>query len=184
MSLQRHALVVIDVQKGFDDPAWGPRNNPACESNIARLIEAFRRKDRPVVFVRHDSVIPDGRMKPGTAGNGFKDVLQGNPDLLVVKSVNSAFYGTPDLHAWLRDRRLVGMVICGITTNHCCETTARMGGNLGYDVQFVLDATHAFDRIALDGTVVTADELARVTAANLQDEFATVTSTAAILERG
>jgi len=184
MSLQRHALVVVDVQKGFDDPSWGRRNNPACESNVARLIEEWRRKDRPVVFVRHDSLIPNGRMKAGTPGNEFKDVLQGSPDLLVVKNVNSAFYGTPDLHAWLRDRRLGGIVICGITTNHCCETTARMGGNLGYDVQFVLDATHTFDRPALDGTLVTADELARVTAANLHEEFATVTSTAAILERG
>lgn len=183
MSLQRHALIVIDVQKSFDDPAWGRRNNPACESNIARLIQDWRHKDRPVVFVRHDSVIPNGRMKTGTPGNEFKDVVRGNPDLLVVKNVNSAFYGTPDLHAWLRDRRLAGLVICGITTNHCCETTARMGGNLGYDVQFVLDATYTFDRTALDGSVVAADELARVTAVNLHGEFATVTTTAAIVDR-
>ena len=182
MSWQRHALIVIDVQKSFDDPAWGPRNNPVCESNIAALIRHWRAKDRAVVFVRHDSVIPAGRMKPGTPGNQFKEIVEGRPDLLVVKSVNSAFYGKPDLHAWLQGKGLRGLVICGITTNHCCETTARMGGNLGYDVQFVLDATHTFDRPALDGTVVRADELARVTAANLEGEFATVTATAAMLE--
>ena len=64
----------------------------------------------------------------------------------------------------------------GITTNHCCETTARMGGNLGYDVRFVIDATHTFDRGEL-----TADELAKATATNLHGEFATVTRTEELL---
>ena len=179
---EQRALIVVDVQKGFDNPAWGRRNNPACEANVGRLIARWRAAGGPVVFVRHDSVIPEGRLKPGTAANEFKDVVQGQPDLLVVKSVNSAFYGKPDLHAWLQQRGIRGLVLCGITTNHCCETTARMGGNLGYDVRFVLDATHTFDAVAPDGVRVTADELARVTATNLHGEFATVTSTAAILE--
>ena len=39
------------------------------------------------------------------------------------------------------------MTVCGITTNHYCETTARMAGNLGYDPAFVLDATRTFDRV-------------------------------------
>jgi nicotinamidase-related amidase len=62
---------------------------------------------------------------------------------------------------------LRSVVICGITTNHCCETTARVAGNLGYDTSFVLDATFTFDRRGLDGTMISADELARVTAADL-----------------
>ena len=64
-------------------------------------------------------------------------------------------------------------MLCGITTNHCCETTARMAGNLGYDVRFVLDATHTFDRGDL-----TADQLAHATATNLNEEFATIVTTA------
>ena len=69
--------------------------------------------------------------------------------------------------------------MCGIQTNFCCETTARIGSDLGYDVWFVLDATHTFDIAAPDGEVVPAAEVARMTGINLQDEFAEVVTTAA-----
>lgn len=114
-------------------------------------------------------------------GNALSESLAGEPDLLVRKSVHSAFYGTPDLHAWLKNRAIQRVVVCGVTTNHCCETTARMANNLGYDVYFALDATHTFDRIGPDGVLIPAEVLARVTAANLDGEFATVTSTADLL---
>ncbi len=55
-NLDRTALVLIDVQQGFDQADyWGPRNNPACASNIAALLTEWRDRARPVVFVRHDS---------------------------------------------------------------------------------------------------------------------------------
>lgn len=176
------ALVVVDVQVGFDDPWWGPRNNPACDENIAALVSGFGSTGRPVVFVRHDSVDPGSPLRPGTPGNALKAYLADRrPDLTVVKSVNSSFHGTPDLEAWLRARDISTVVVTGITTNHCCETTARVGGNLGFDVRFVLDATHTFDRQGPDGTTMTADELARATATNLHGEFATVVSTREVL---
>jgi nicotinamidase-related amidase len=56
-----------------------------------------------------------------------------------------------------------------------------MASDLGYEVAFVLDATHTFDHTALDGTTVTADEMTRATAASLQAEFATVMTTATAL---
>jgi nicotinamidase-related amidase len=176
--LDRLALVVVDVQRAFGDAAyWGTPDNPACEANVAALIEAWRARGRRVVFVRHDSVEPDSPLRPGLPGNDFTDALTGTPDLLVSKSVNSSFHGTPDLDAWLRAQDLDGLVVCGITTNHCCETTARVGGNLGHTVLFALDATHTFDRTAPDGSLVTAAELARATATNLHGEFATVVRT-------
>ena len=178
--LDRTALVIVDVQRGFDDPTfWGTRNNPACEDNIAALLAAWRAAGRPVVFVRHDDTgSSSSPLRPDGAGNAFKPLLTGEPDLLVSKDVHSSFHGEPDLAAWLRENDLDSIAICGITTNHCCETTARVGGNLGFDVLFVLDATHTFDRTGPDGTTLTADELARATATNLHGEFATVVSTA------
>ena len=181
----RSALIVVDVQKAFDDPAWGARNNPDCERNIGALIGTWRERGFPVVFVRHDGLEEEspydtlGREHPG---NAFKEVLEGEPDLLVTKHVNSAFHGSPDLEAWLRANGVDAITVCGIQTQMCCETTARVGGNLGHDVLFVIDATHTFDRTGPDGTSMTADELARATATNLHGEFATVVSTSELLE--
>jgi nicotinamidase-related amidase len=177
-ALDETALVVVDVQRGFDDAAhWGRRNNPDCERNVAALIAAWRAGRRPLVYVRHDSIEPGSPLQPGAEGNAFKDVVSGTPDLLVTKHVNSAFYGDPDLHGWFQERDIRSIALCGISTNHCVETTARMGANLGYDVLFALDATHTFDRSGPDGTVMTADELARATATSLHGEFATVVAT-------
>ena len=182
-ALDRSALVVVDVQRGLEDPVWGRRDNPDCEANIAALIAEWRTGGRPVVFVRHDSVRPESPLAPGQPGNDLKDVLDGEPDLLVTKTVNSAFYGSPALGPWLEERGLEGIVVCGITTNHCCESTARTGGDLGYDVRFVLDATHTFDLRGPDGEIVRAEDLSRATAASLHGEFATVLRTADLLER-
>ena len=177
-TLQRPALIVVDVQRGFDDADyWGKRDNPDCEANIAGLLAHWRERSWPVVFVSHDSTNPASALAVGTPGNEFKDVISGEPDLLVSKTVNSSFHGTPDLHAWLQSKGIEEVVICGITTNHCCETTARVAGNLGYDTYFVIDATHTFDRPALDGSILPAATLTAVTAANLHDEFATVVRT-------
>ena len=179
----RSALVVVDVQEGFNDPSWGQRNNPACEANIAALLAAWRRTGEPIVFVRHDSQSAGSPLLTGQPGNDLQPLLTGDPDLLVTKSVNSAFHGSPDLHAWLVAQGLSRIVVCGITTNHCCETTARVGGNLGLDVTFVIDATYTFDRTGPDGVTIDADTLSRVTATNLHDEFADVVSTDDVLER-
>ena len=106
-------------------------------------------------------------------------MIEGEPDLLVTKERQLG------LHR--RGRRssrgcasaaIDAIVVAGIQTNMCCETTARMGANLGFDVAFALDATHTFDLPdAVGGGRIDADTLARVTAANLHDEFAQVLST-------
>ena len=181
------ALIVVDAQRGFDDPGWGPRNNPTCDDNIMALIDDWSRHERPLVYVRHDSTedeadLPSAALIAGTPGNELRDYLgKAEPDLLVTKQVNSAFHGSPDLHAWLLGQQVSGIVVCGITTDHCCETTVRVGANLGHDVLFPIDATFTFDRRHPDGSMLSADEITRATAASLHDEFANVTTTAEVL---
>jgi nicotinamidase-related amidase len=180
--LSRYALVVVDAQEGFHDPSWGKRNNPACDDNIAALVDRWHAARRPVVHVRHDEPERGHPLESDSPGNRLRPYLATPPDLLVTKQVNSSFHGSPDLQAWLTARDLPGIVVCGITTNHCCETTARVGGNLGFDVLFALDATHTFDRTGPDGETMTADELTRATATNLHGEFATVVGTQDLLD--
>ncbi|MFG2867585.1 cysteine hydrolase family protein [Streptomyces sp. NPDC048338] len=184
------ALVVVDVQKGFEEEYWGKRDNVDAEGNIATLIDLWQETGRPVVFVRHDS--PAGSRSPlrrGHVGNDFKDFVQERrgkgrgPELLVTKSVNSAFYGEPDLDAWLKGAGIGQIVIVGIQTNMCNETTARMGGNLGYDVLFPLDAMHTFDLAGPFGWTAGAEELTRATAVSLHGgRFARVVSTRDVVE--
>jgi len=177
------ALIVIDVQEGFADPRWGPGNNPACEANIGALLHAWTAAGRPVVLVRHDDLGEGSPLHPLAAGNALKPLVADTPhDLVVSKDVNSAFYGRPDLHAWLQERGIRQLVLCGIQTNMCVETTARMAGNLGYDVIVPLDATRTFDLSGPLGETLTADELARATAVNLHGgEFARVVTTKDVL---
>lgn len=174
-------LVVIDVQNGFKHPSMPPSNNPACEANVKRLLNAWRQRQWPVVLVRHDSKSITSVLRPGQAGNELQPGIDGAKDLVVSKSVHSAFLGEPSLEAWLKAGGHSGIVICGIQTNYCCETTARMGNNLGYEVDFAIDATRTFDLTDLDGNVVTAAELSRITATNLNGEFARVLTTEALL---
>ena len=66
------ALILIDVQQGFDDPRWGRRNNPEAEQTIALLLDCWRSAGRPVVHVRHDSQADRSVLRPGNPGNDFK----------------------------------------------------------------------------------------------------------------
>ncbi len=177
------ALIVIDVQKGFDDGAfWGPRNNPDCEMNVFNLIKAWRDQQWPVVFVKHNSTKPSSPLAPGGKGNEFKDVITGDPDLLVTKSVHSAFYGDPDLDAWLKEHGITGVAICGIQTNMCCETTARMASDLGYDLLFVEDAMHTFDLTTPTKKVYRAREIARYTSLSIDADFGRVVRTSDLVD--
>ncbi len=71
---ERAALLVIDVQEGFCNPSWGPRNNPEAESNIGQLLAVWRETGRPVVHVHHESASPEESFFPSTRGNEPKTV--------------------------------------------------------------------------------------------------------------
>jgi len=178
----KSALLLIDVQKGFDNPAWGQRNNPEAESNIATLLATWRKHAAPIIHVKHCSVSPQSPLHPSQPGNAFKDEAlpqQGEPEF--TKTVNSAFIGT-GLEDYLHEQGLRSLVIVGLTTDHCVSTSTRMAGNLGFDVTLVSDATATFERKDTNGQHVSAEDMHRVNLASLHGEFCVVKTTAEILE--
>jgi nicotinamidase-related amidase len=175
------ALIVIDVQQGFNDPNWGERNNPQAEANIARLLAAFRGAGRPVIHVRHDSTSPNGSFRPGTPGHRVKpEAAPIGSERVYHKTVNSAFIGTT-LESDLRQARIEAVVIVGLTTNHCVSTTTRMAGNFGFDTYIVSDATATFERIGIHGEMRAAEDVHLAALSDLSGEFATVVSTDDVL---
>jgi nicotinamidase-related amidase len=181
LATARTALLPIDVQRAFDDPFWGRRDNPAMEANGLRLLQAWRDRGWPLLHVRHDSVEPGSTLRPEAPGNAFKPGYgpQGD-EPLVAKSVNSAFIGT-DLELRLRRLDVDSVVVFGITTDRCVSTTARMASNLGFRTLVVGDATACFDVVDTAGRTLAAEDLARAHLATLHDEFARVVGTEELL---
>jgi nicotinamidase-related amidase len=175
-------LIIIDVQKGFDDPKWGSRNNPDAEQKIAALLAAWRKTGRPVFHVQHLSKSDGSPLNPRNPGHEIKEVVrprEGEP--VFQKNVNSAFIGT-DLENALRQRGIGTVVIVGLTTPHCVSTSARMAGNLGFEVYLPSDAIAAFDITGPDGKRYSAEEIHRVSLATLHDEFATIVDSKDLLD--
>jgi nicotinamidase-related amidase len=108
-------------------------------------------------------------------------VLPLKHEIIIEKSVNSAFIGT-NLHGQLTDMGSKRVVITGLTTNHCVETTTRMAGNLGFNPILVSDATATFDRMGPDGNLYKAEDIHTMTLVNLHEEFAEIIDTNTLIE--
>jgi len=179
------ALLVIDLQRAIDDPVWadaGPRNNLDAESNVARLLEAWRSAGRPVIHIRHDSTFSNSPYRPGQPGNSFKPEaapLASEP--VIGKRTNSAFIGT-GLQALLESSGIRTVFVAGVMTNNSVEATVRMSGNLGFDTCLVEDACFTFARRDFAGCLRTAGEVHALSLANMEGEYCRIAKTAAVLE--
>lgn len=179
------ALLLVDIQKGFDDVEYwgGHRNNPEAEINMKRLLDFWRQNDLPVFHIKHCSTNPNSPLVAGKPGNEFKDVVKpNNGEAVIEKSVNSAFIGT-DLQQQLDTAGIRQLVIVGLTTDHCVSTAARMAGNFGYDTFVVSDATATFDKVGADGQEYSAEIIHETALASLHNEFATVLKTDELIDQ-
>lgn len=138
------ALIVIDVQDSFKKDAfeWDRRSNPHFEKNIEALIAAFRSARLPIVYFLHTG--PYEGFRANDPECRLMDFLHPLGDeTLLYKSTRSCF-GNADLQRLLVKKGIQRLVITGIQTEQCCETTARDGADLGYDIDFIVDATSTF----------------------------------------
>ncbi|WP_108869313.1 cysteine hydrolase family protein [Aquimarina aquimarini] len=181
---QNVALILIDIQKGFDDEQYwgGNRNNKDAEVKSALILNKWRELDLPIFHIIHSSDNPISRLHESHPGFEIKDEVKPiNGEPILVKNVNSAFIGT-DLKERLDNQAIKKVVIIGLTTNHCVSTTARMAGNYGFDTLLVSDATATFDRIGINGEKFSSEIIHQTSLANLNDEFAQVVDTKKLLE--
>jgi nicotinamidase-related amidase len=140
---RRAALVVIDVQESFRHmPFWSDVDLPSFRAALLRLEAGCRQRGVPVVHVFHVESRP---VRSATASGHVHalDWLPGPPDACFFKHTHNAFSDTGlDLH--LRRLRIERLIIAGIRTEQCCETTTRVGSDIGYEVDFVSEATLTF----------------------------------------
>lgn len=184
-SHQASALLVIDVQDSFKaSPRWERRNNPALEANVDRLIQAFRKAGRPVFYILHSD--PDEHFQTTSPHYKLMDFLAPRADEPVLhKTTRNSFTSTP-LQRLLTQAGIRRLAVTGIQMEQCCETTARLAADLGYEVDFVLDATLTFPiPHRVDGRVVgelAVAEIEQRTCFVLRDRFARIVDTRTLVE--
>jgi nicotinamidase-related amidase len=181
LDLNNAILLPIDMQKGFDEPSWPKRWNDNVDTNGRALLDAWRKANRTIVHVRHDSVEPGSTLALAHLGNAHREgFLPLSGEKLVTKSVNSAFIGT-DLDIHLRRIGAKTIVVFGITTDMCVSTTIRMGANMGWPMVLVEDACDCFEQAASDGSIIPARQMHEAHVATLRTEFCKVVTTAELL---
>lgn len=184
--MMKSCLVLIDVQESFRHrPYFTPQDLPAYLEAQNALVRAAQRSGTPIVRIFH----VDG---PRTADNAFAlesghvRPLEGLADVEAAatfhKSRHSALVGT-GFDVWLTRNGIGRLVISGIRTEQCCETTARHASDLGFQVDYVTDATLTFDMKNGDGSTLTAADIRVRTATVLRDRFAAILSVPQAVDR-
>jgi nicotinamidase-related amidase len=163
------ALVVIDVQVGmFEEPSPVYQGEQLL-ARIDSLLEKARSADIPIIYVQHGSERADHPLKIGTAGWSIHPAIAPRQeDRIVQKRMPDAFYET-DLQQILQQLGVKKLVLTGIQTDLCVDTTCRRACSLDYDVTLVADAHSTWDRAPL-----TAEQIIAHHNALLSDWFATV----------
>lgn len=182
----KSCLIVIDAQESFRHrPYSTERDIPAYLAAQNELIAGCMARGLPVVRVLH----VDG---PATAANPFAlesnhvvplaGLLDFTPAAAFIKGRHSALVGT-GLDVWLTENGIGRLIISGIRTEQCCETTTRHASDLGWRVDFVPDATLTWDMQQPDGRPLSAADIKARTATVLNDRFATICTAEQALQR-
>lgn len=172
MSKGQTALVVVDVQESFRHRAyWNDRDVPAFLERVQALIDGAKARGIPVVQILH------------VEGTGVFSVASGHvrtmegvsiePDVRFEKRSHSALVGS-GLDVWLVQQGIGRLIVCGIRTEQCCETTTRHASDLGYEVDFVTEATLTWAMTDRQRRVWPPEEIKARTELVVNGRFATV----------
>jgi nicotinamidase-related amidase len=179
-------LLVIDVQESFRHrPYFSEAGVGAYLARQNALIAGCRKAGVPVVRILHVDAPPDAG-NPFAIESGLVRPMEGlapfEPAATFQKTRHSALVGT-GLDVWLVQNGIHRLVVSGIRTEQCCETTTRHASDLGFAVDFVAEATHTFGMQHLDGSALPAADIVRRTTAVLKDRFARICTVGEALDR-
>lgn len=179
--MSHKALIVIDAQHSFRHSSyWSENDLPSYLEKQQALIDGCVQQGIPVIQVFH--VEDQGHFSLDSGNVKTLSELSINPDLIIHKRFHSAFAGTP-LAARLTERGVTTVIISGIRTEQCCETTTRQASDSGFTVDFVSEATLTFPMThARSGRTYTAAEIRERTELVLEDRFARIVTVAQALE--
>jgi nicotinamidase-related amidase len=180
------ALLLIDVQQSFKQrPYWSQSGADAFLAHVNALVDGAQARGIPIVRVFHTDG-PQSPDNPFAHGGEFIRPLDGlapfEAALTIEKHRHSALVGTP-LAQWLVERGIRRVIVAGIRTEQCCETTTRHASDEGWEVDYVGDATLTFDMTTPSGCPLTAAEIRERTETVLAGRFATLATVAQALER-
>jgi len=180
------ALLLIDVQQSFRArPYWTDADVPAFLARVNALTRGCAERDIPVVQVFHTDP-PEAADNPFSHASGLIRPLDGlapfDAALQIEKHRHSALVGS-GLPVWLHERGIRRLMIAGIRTEQCCETTTRHASDEGWAVDYITEATLTFAMATPSGGMLSAAQLKERTETVLKDRFATLCSVEQALAR-
>jgi len=186
----KSALVVIDVQESFRHrPFWSGEEEGPFRERLLALVAGCRARDVPVLHVLHEAPGSGGPFDPARGHVRTLEWVPPGPTATFRKRVHSALVDS-GLREWLDARGVRHLVVSGIRTEQCCETTARHASDLGHRVTYVTEATLTFAMQHAGGRVYTPAEIRERTELVLDGRFARIatvesalTTVAATLEK-
>lgn len=179
-------LIVIDVQESFRHRPYSTETGMAAYLQAQNaLIAGCEERGIPIVQILHTAG-PAQTDNPFALESGHVVPLRGlrdyTPAISLLKRRHSALVGT-GLDVWLTEQGIGRLIISGIRTEQCCETTTRHASDLGWQVDYVTDATHTYDMVQPDGSPLSAADIKARTATVLSERFATLCTVGQALGR-
>jgi nicotinamidase-related amidase len=174
----KKALIIIDIQNDYFENGVMSLVDPELASDNARIVlDKFRNENLPVVHVQHISIRPGATFfLPNTAGSEIhKNVMPLDDESVIVKHYPNSFRET-ELHNYLKSQNVTDLVICGMMTQHCVDSTTRAAKDLGFNCTVVGDACATKD-LELNGQLIKAEEVQKSFLAALSYFYARVTTT-------
>jgi len=170
--MNKAALLVIDVQDSFlQRDYWDAAALPPFRDKVLSLIAGARVAGVPVVYVLHED--GDGPFAEASGLVRPMAWLPAGPDAIFIKHVHNAMLDS-GLQPWLAERGINKLLVSGIRTEQCCETTTRHASDLGYEVDYVTEATLTFPMTHASGTVFSVDDIKKRSELVLDGRFARI----------